>query len=269
MIVIDDFVMLGTTVPEPRSDGRIFVCSAGVSEQLGQLLRIYPLARHNIPHRWQTYEVSLQRPDQGHDSRFESWQVAGDRGPGAHADINDRFADKNRAVPREARLQLLDRFQVASIREANARRCSLAIIRPKPGMDVEWEHKPGHPESPQLGLFGDQEVFPKDAPRFEWIPRLQFEDSDTTNRLMIRDWGCFELMRKNGAEYARANLRQALRLEDDSVLLVGNLNNQRNAWLVISVLNGVIGQQSLFGLDLAPTWSTKDPPTPQSPTITG
>ncbi len=251
--------MLGTTVPEPRSDGRVFVCSAGVSEPLGQLLRIYPLARHNIPHRWNTYEVALQRPDRGHDSRYESWQVAGDQTPGVHAAINDRFKTTERAVPREARLKLLERFEVSSIREASARRCSLAILRPKKGMDVEWEHKPDDPASPQLGLFGDQEVFPKDSARFDWIPRLRFDDSETTYRLMIRDWGCFELMRKNGAEYARDNLRGALHIADDPVLLVGNINNQRNAWLVISVLNGVVGQQSLFGLDMAPTWGTAGP----------
>ncbi len=31
MMILDDFVMLGTTVPEPNSDGRVFVCSAGYS----------------------------------------------------------------------------------------------------------------------------------------------------------------------------------------------------------------------------------------------
>jgi len=254
MMVIDDFVMLGTTVPEPRSDGRVFVCSAGVSEQLGQLLRVYPLARQNIPHRWNTYEVALQRPERGHDSRFESWQVAGDRGRDVHAAINDRFKHKKRVVPREERPSLLARFEVSSITEANTRRFSLAVIHPVGVMKVEWEHKPDDPASPQLGLFDDLDILPNGAKRFDWIPRLRFQDREGSHCLMIRDWGCFELMRKHGDEYARDRLRGALHIEDDSVLLVGNLNNQRNAWLIISVLNGSIGQQSLFGLEASPAW---------------
>lgn len=33
-MILDDFVMLGTTVPEPNSDGRVFVCSAGVTSRV-------------------------------------------------------------------------------------------------------------------------------------------------------------------------------------------------------------------------------------------
>jgi hypothetical protein len=51
-VILDDFVMLGTTVPEPNSSGRVFVCSAGVSDEDRRLIRIYPLARRGAPKRW-------------------------------------------------------------------------------------------------------------------------------------------------------------------------------------------------------------------------
>src|SRR5688572_22083981 len=90
-LILDDFVMLGTTVPEPKRDGRIFVCSAGVSAELGKLVRIYPLARHSIPHRWNVYRVPVERNPE--DSRDASFEVAGDRTPGAHERINEQFAE--------------------------------------------------------------------------------------------------------------------------------------------------------------------------------
>jgi len=53
--------MLGTTVPEPTSDGRVFICSAGVSAELRSLMRIYPLARRRTPPRWSVNCVCLER----------------------------------------------------------------------------------------------------------------------------------------------------------------------------------------------------------------
>ncbi len=253
MIVIDDFVMLGTTVPEPRSDGRVFVCSAGVSGQLRTLLRVYPLARSQIPRRWHTYTVRLERPPLGHDSRWESWQVAGNRSQTKHHDINQVFVEQcSQPVSRDHRFGLLDKLRMDSIQESNKRRLSLAIVRPLQAPEVTWEHRPDDPLSPQLALFDDVPPEVLGSARFEWIPRLRFRDGGGEHHLMIRDWGCFELMRKQGYEYARENLPNALHIGSDSALLVGNLNNQRSAWLVISILNGVVGAPSLFDDDAPP-----------------
>jgi hypothetical protein len=75
---------------------------------------------------------------------------------------------------------------------------------------------------------------------------LVFDDDAGTHRLQLRDWGCFEFMRKFGDD-RRADMHGALHLGERSSLLIGNLNNQRRAWIVISVLNGVrVAQSSLF-----------------------
>lgn len=232
-MIIEDFTMLGTTVPEPtKRDGRVFVCSAGISRELG-LIRIYPLARRNIPRRWNTYRVPLERNPK--DSRPESWKIRGDRSDGAHEHINSAFEEVGKFT-RAERKSVLSRYVVESIKEANERKLSLAILQPKIG-DLDFEHNPESPDSPELKLFDVDRPQPVGAKRFPYIPRLHFKDESGPHHLMIRDWGCFEWMRKHPDRYKE--LPQCLNLNDDSSLLVGNFNQHRTSWLIISVLSGV------------------------------
>jgi hypothetical protein len=250
VMCLDDFVMLGTTVPEPKSDGREFVCSAGYSATLRSLVRIYPLARRGAPARWSVSTVKLERNPQ--DSRIESFKLAGDRSPDAHRNINSLFWTTESA-PKASRAELLRKCAVGSIAEANDRsnRLSLAIIHAR-NMELEFEHNPSSPDSPQLALFPLEGEQPQGARRFPFIPRLHFDDDQGHHRLMLRDWGTYELMRKNNnlALITEAERRRyvgnALYLDPTCSLLVGNLNNQRNAWLVISVLRGLRAAPSLL-----------------------
>lgn len=247
-MILEDFAMLGKTVPEPRSDGRVWVCSAGVSRELRSLIRIYPLARHHAPVRWSVSRVRLERnPD---DSRQESWKLAGDRRPGSHEHINEGFEACGQVSEAE-RADLLARYVVESIREANERRLSLAVIHPKHKPRLRFDHNPDSPDSPQLCLFDDGPTRPADGHRrFAFIPRLEFEDADGFRSLTLRDWGCFEFMRKQGDD-RRHELAAALHLGAGSSLLVGNLNHHRTGWLVISVLNGVRPAPQLSLLEVA------------------
>lgn len=248
MLTIDDFVMLGKTVPEPNADGRIFVCSAGYSPTLRTLIRVYPLARHGAPPRWSVNTVSLERNNRDH--RIESFKLTGDRRPGAHHRINSQFSTTG-TVPERHRSEMLRRHAVESIAEANQRRLSLAVIHPE-AIEVEFDHNPESPDSPQEALF-DMKARPEaGAKRFPYIPRLRFRDATRDNRLMLRDWGVYELMRKNdnltrmSEGERRRFLSDALHLDPTCSLLIGNLNNQRTAWLVISVLRNLRGAPSLF-----------------------
>lgn len=241
-MILDDFVMLGTTVPEPVKDGRIFVCSAGVSVEARKLVRIYPLARRNIPKRWHRFRVPVEvNPE---DSRPESYKVSGNRQAGAHERINDRFQLIDR-VPEGDRAALLAPYTVGSIAEANQRNLSLAIIHPD-NLDLYYEHNPDSLDSPQLALFDDHPKPTHGAKRFPYLPRLRFTDECGEHKLMLRDWGCYELMRKNGNRYDAAAMAQALHMSRETSLFVGNLNNRRTTWLVISVINHVRQQPSLF-----------------------
>lgn len=236
--------MLGTTVPEPNSDGRVFVCSAGVSDELHQLIRIYPLARRSIPNRWHTYRAPLERNPK--DSRYESWQIKGNRERGQHEWINARLDEIKPKYAQSARANLLADYLVGSIHEANAKRLSLAILKPD-NMEIYCEPNAEAPPEFQLTLFDTNDDNEHGGARsFPLMPRMRFADEIGRHDLMIRDWGVFELQRKRGSEYFRENLTQALHLSNDSSLLVGNMNNRRNNWLVISVLSNLRGPDSLF-----------------------
>lgn len=245
-MILNDFVMLGKTVPEPNSDGRVFVCSAGVSGELRSLIRIYPLARPGAPSRWQRCRVPLERNPK--DSRCESWKLAGDRSQSAHNQINHIFEILGK-VPDHKRSSLLQPHVINSIKEANKRRISLAVIHPD-AFDLTFEHNPMSPESPQLALIPlPDEKVNHGAKRFPYIPRLSFHDELGWNHLALRDWGCYELMRKHPDDdyrYARHHMADALHLTRNSSLLVGNMNNHRTTWLVISVLNGIREAPDLF-----------------------
>lgn len=231
--ILKEFVMLGTTVPEPdckdpSKDQRIVVCSAGVSE-LG-LTRIYPLDWHNIPRRWARYEVPVARPKR--DNRSESYQVEGNN---KH---NGGFSLVSQ-LERNKRKALLEEYKVGSIYEANERRISLAIIEPK---DVELKmYSTNTVESP-MQWFIRRGKLCKAKERFPWIPRIHFNDEAGAHKLALRDWGVFEWMRKNPQhtmEESQETARSNLRLSDSSCLFVGNYLNYRNTWLVISVLGGL------------------------------
>jgi len=247
-MVVEDFVMLGKTVPEPNSDSRVFVCSAGVSRELGGLLRIYPLARHEAPPRWTVNQVPLERNPKDH--RPESWKLRGDRTPQAHEHINRVFRPVGTVPPGERR-DLLARYVVDSLALANERRSSLAVIHPVGAPSLRFDFNPDSPESPQLCMFDEfrPSTPSAGAKRFSYVPRVEFQDGEGHHSLTLRDWGCFEFMRKQGDE-RRHELRAALHLDAECSLLVGNLNHHRTGWLVISVLRGIRPdrQQSLWAM---------------------
>jgi hypothetical protein len=262
MLTIDDFVMLGKTVPEPSRDGgRVFVCSAGYSPTLRSLIRIYPLSRKGAPPTWSISTVNLERNPQ--DSRCESYRLAGDRSPGAHDRINDGFQVTGE-VPKGERPNLLARCVLPSIAEANRRiagygkdKTSLAIIHGE-AMGLEFDHNEDSPESPQLKLFDLPGATPSaGARRFPFVPKLRFHDEGGPHRLSLREWGVFELMRKHGhltdmsEGERRSYVTGAVRLNPASALLVGNQNNVRTSWLVIAVLNGLREDQLPLGELLA------------------
>lgn len=256
MITLHDFVMLGKTVPEPLSDGRMSVCSAGYSPTLRHLIRIYPLARSSAPQTWSVNTVKLERNPR--DSRAESYQIAGDRRPGVHEFINRAFEYHDEIVPKAQRAEMLKRCFFPSIAAAEERRLgygkdklSLAIIHPD-AMEIEFEHNPASPESPQLALFDAPGDPPSGSRRFPYIPKLRFLDDGKERRLSLREWGLYELMRKHNNLTGmsdgerRRYVTGALHLDPSCSLLVGNQNNHRTSWLVISVLRSLREAPSLL-----------------------
>lgn len=241
-ITLRGFVMLGTTVPEPsRKEDRIYVCSAGWHPDLG-LIRIYPLAMRGVPRRWGVYDVTVERNPS--DSRAESWRLAGDR---RNPYANHQFHQTGEwsRHDRDGLIGLCGQAHIpTSIAEANERHASLALIQPD-GLEFELEANLDSPDSPQQRLFDTDLPAVEGAKRFPFIPRLRFHDG-TPHRLMLRDWGAYEFMRKQPGQ--ERDLPKGLHLGARSALLVGNQKDRRTSWLVISVLNVASGQQTLDGV---------------------
>src|SRR5687768_3835714 len=128
-MILEDFVFLGTTVPEQMKDGRVVRCSAGFSDELRSLVRLYPLSPFAGIHRWDQYSVRVERSN--NDNRIESFKLAGDRKD------PDKLTEELVAggalgtYPKTGRLAAIDRYRVPSIKWMNDRRLSLGIIEPE------------------------------------------------------------------------------------------------------------------------------------------
>jgi hypothetical protein len=243
-MIIEDFIMLGKTVPEEqRSDRRVFVCSAGYSRELRQFIRIYPLARTDTPSRWHSCRVPLERNPK--DSRPESWKIKGDRSADQHCNINKTFEIQHKLKNNDQKDVFSSMERICnSIQEANERRLSLFVLRPKCIASLEFAENRNSPDHPQMWLFDAQASDePQGAKRFAFQPYLRFNDEGGSHRLQLRDWGCYEFMRKFGDD-RRHELRQTLRLDACPPLLLGNMNGHRNTWLVISVFPSMSEMQA-------------------------
>lgn len=242
-MILEDFIMLGTTVPEPsKNDSRVFVCSAGISLEMKRLVRIYPLATANIPKRWHKYKIRLELNNK--DCRDESYRIAGDRSEEAHPMINNMFHDVGVADDHERDIAC-SRHLVSSIKEANEKRLSLALIKPiNPILDFELNDK--SPYSPQMKLFDFGDQIKTGSKRFPFIPKIKFFDDTGIHSLSLRDWGVYEFLRKY-PDYRRNEIGSILKLDESPYMLIGNQNHYRNSWLIISVFSPSVGKQmSLF-----------------------
>lgn len=229
MGVIMNVVMLGKTVPEPTNERlEHYVCSAGYSPEHG-LVRMYPLGLQGTPRRWSVNNVPVERFPGNKDSRPETWRPVGAFGQEGTLPVRDRRS-------------VLEKFVVPGIVSANEQRLSLAVVRPiRPVFRLADSKLEGEPS---YELYGESEAL-KARERFAHQPRLKFLTEDgKPHDLQVRDWGVWELMRKQHAKLASLDASErvayvggSLRITEDTLLLIGNYAQYRNSWLIISALN--------------------------------
>jgi hypothetical protein len=217
-MILEDFVMLGKTAPETDRQGRVTVCSAGWSPELRQLVRIYPLAVENAPPDFSVSQVRLERNPK--DSRMESWTIAGERGAEVHSGINARFDVKGILNDRSS---LLDQIpSVTSIKEANERKLSLAVVQP----DVD----------PKFYLeFNENRVVGKVSSKaYDYVPRVKFHLAGKTHKLKFLNQEVYEHLGKSMYDIGLLRIKE--KFNQNPKLLVGNMFAWRNSWLVIAGL---------------------------------
>lgn len=240
---IDDFIVLGRTVPEASKHYGRRVCMAGYSPELGTVVRIYPLTIDNpLKARYQAV-LEVQRNPQ--DARRESYKLRD-----AVSAIHAVSAQPVWTTAMVCDLAVAQHFP--SIQAMNAQRVSLGFVAIDGGPHLVWKDRGTLASAGQLELFDEfvqdlqvtKFLLGQDYPR---IPYLEFHDSAGWHCLQLREWGCFEYLRKTG--FDGQGLAQALSLHQTQhhwYALVGNMAHRRNVWLVIHLWHTPRASFALF-----------------------
>jgi hypothetical protein len=222
---LDDFVCLGRTVPEDSKKYGRKVCMAGYSEELRGFLRVYPLPVQNPLRQRSVSRLELERPS--HDNRAESWRLRRER---EDVGIECIVGEK----PTAGVTRWLDGQLEPSIAALNANRRSLGVIRPE---DITPSFRsPAEAVDPdEQSLFEVvTDLFGSETARL--TPYLKFRDAGGWHDIQLREWGCYEWLRKEPARADQLWDNLALGRSDlDYYFVVGNMCNHRNVWLVISI----------------------------------
>ena len=221
---VDDFILLGRTVPQKSKKYGYTVCSAGYSLELNQFIRIYPLPVRNGMKQWMVFSAEIERPL--HDSRFESW-ILKTRSMQSIREVGEMSREKFKATLKDV--------AVSSISQLNEKRQSLGVLKITGDTTGKFEQRNGTSSPDQKELFGGlKEHFGSDA--IDLIPYLQFYDDDGPHKLQVREIGAYEWLRKSRDK--ASVLWKNYRIDDKNrelFLFVGNMANHRNVWLIINV----------------------------------
>jgi len=229
-MIIEDFVMLGRTEPVESKKHGVTVCSAGYSVELRKLLRIYPFPWPNNISAGTLCRIPVRRPKD--DNREESWRI----NSGETANDALRSVDILGQANRGNEFEFLQSIRVPSIKHANDKRMSLAIIEPRL-MTWGYERRPDMDPAEQIVMFERREC-DGITHQSDLIKRINFEDEDGSHSLQLKDWGCNEWLRKDRMKPEQ--LWNNLKFTDASyehLLLVGNQNHRRTSWLVIRTIS--------------------------------
>jgi hypothetical protein len=151
---------------------------------------------------------------------MESWAIAGDRSVDVHHSINARFDIKGILNDRES---LFDEIpSISSIKEANERRLSLAVVKPdvKPNFYLEFNQ--------------NRVVGKKSTKAYDYTPRLKFIAGGNTHKLKYLNQEVYENLGKNMHNMGLLKIKE--KFQTNPRLLIGNMFAFRNNWLVIAGL---------------------------------
>jgi hypothetical protein len=170
------------------------------------------------------YRCNLDLIRNPSDSRRESWKL---RDP-ENSISNVRESPKSLQADKEI-FQILKKHEGDSIKSLNQQRKSIGVIR----ADLLGKiHVNGGVISQcQQELFDD--VYQTLGYKAEYVPYLKFSDAGGPHEIQVREWGVWEYLRKNHQN--ALSVFDAMRLQQNPhhFLIVGNMLNFRNNWLVI------------------------------------
>lgn len=224
-MILEDFVVLGKTVPEQSKKYGTRVCMAGYSKEYGSLIRVYPWMPSNTPATRSQLQIRLVRNPA--DSRKESFRM--------HP-VDAGMQISGKADQWKCR-QMLESCLVNSVQEANEKKLSLAVICPH-SVKLRMARRKEVQDPAELLLFDDvTHCIPtfKTASDYHQCLYCDFQDEGGLHRLQLREWGCYEAIRKHSADSTWIGDALRVRSDRDCLLLIGNMNAHRSTWLVINL----------------------------------
>jgi len=231
-IAVDDLVILGRGCPERIKNGRVTVCTAGYSSQLG-FIRVYPTKVGMPLHQWNIVKVPLERNPQ--DTRVESWKIQGAKSEW------ERLSEKIQVVgdlKRDKRLNLIANLADECVNTINEAKRSLGIIKPV----IEkcyFSEQEDYDTSTQLTLLGIP--LPKVKEQYPFVPRIRYRCTGckckTAHDQQVIEWGFYEWIRKNPDKADQVWENALIHSPKHEVFFfLGNLFRYRNVFLIISLL---------------------------------
>ena len=245
IITINDFILLGRAVPEERKDGRRTICAAGYSRTHG-FIRLYPTRPDMKWSRWDVCRVKVQRNPK--DSRVESWRLAEPN----WAKINDSIKVIG-TLPESERWPLISSLVTGCVQDLNKARVSLGIVFPQSkSLSGEWVENKLRDKPYQMSM-GAAFTYTEyvDLKRDYYLePRIMYRCSDckvkTKHKMQILEWGFYRWQSRYDGEDKAAFIEHSDKVWEnahlyqpdyDTFLFVGNQQNQRTSFMVISVLS--------------------------------
>lgn len=229
---IDDLVVLGRAGPEPTQEGKHTVCLGGYSPTEGYI-RLYPTQkRMGSLKRWNVVSVPVE-DSSPEDTRKETYKIKGSDSEWDQLQQKIEVVDR---LDKNERIQLVDELPKACCRVLNDRHQSLGVSEPVT-IDAWLEENEEH--MVQSRIDGKDVLSKNDFPQ---KLKIDFEcvDCNTVSghSKTCIEWGVYQYWKNHPEEPAEKAI-SGLRLNDEQYkkyLFIGNLNNRRNAYIVISVL---------------------------------
>lgn len=231
-LVLDDVVMLGRSAPDFISGGRLTVCAAGYSPTHG-FVRIYPTTLKSPLNTWNIVSVPVEKNLA--DNRPESWKIQGSKSEWDH--LHEKIEVRGE-LKEPARHQLVRKLAHDCTHRLNQAHISLGIVKPA-SLEGYIGQRPDVDETIQKTLYNG--VLPKSKSDFREQPRVKYRcdpcSAPKEHDQQLIDIGCYQWLIKHPEDPAGIFNNMGFTNPGwEKYLLVGNQNNHRSSYLVISAI---------------------------------
>ncbi|EMA09980.1 hypothetical protein [Haloarcula marismortui] len=180
--------------------------------------------------RWNVVSVPVEEPAQ--DNRDESYKIAGSKEDWGDLHKKIRHVD---TVSKSEQIQLVDQLAGDCTIRLNKQRVSLGLVEPAEIMDVYIDENPDN--TVQMDLEMNERKGKSDYPQDLYIKyRCEGCAAKTYHDQHTIEWGVYRYWDKHDDVNG---VIDALGFNDDNMnhyFFVGNLNHEREAYIIISVL---------------------------------